>query len=182
MERPEARWAPEVAPRPACYARPAVITVSNLAKRFAAQTLFEGVSLQLNRGDRYGVVGANGSGKSTFLKMLTGEEGASEGEIAIPKRARLGVLRQDHFGYEEERILDIVMMGHEELWEAIREKEVVLARAEEHFDADRYAVLEETVVRLDGYALESRAGEILEGLGVATESHDQPLSTLSGGF
>ncbi len=159
-----------------------MITVSNLAKRFAGQTLFEGVSLQLNEGDRYGVVGANGSGKSTFLKVLTGEEGASEGEVAIPKRARIGVLRQDHFEYETERILDIVMMGHEELWTAMQEKETVLARAEEHFDGDRYAALEETIVRLDGYALEARAGEILEGLGIATEVHEQPLSTLSGGF
>ncbi len=159
-----------------------MITVSNLAKRFAGHTLFEGVSLQLNSGERYGVVGANGSGKSTFLKVLTGEEGASEGDIAIPKRARLGVLRQDHFDYEHERILDIVMMGHAELWEAMREKEAVLARAEEHFDGDRYATLEATIERLDGYALEARAGEILEGLGIPTEVHEQPLSTLSGGF
>ncbi len=87
-----------------------MISVSNLAKHFADQTLFEGVSLQFNRGGRYGVVGANGSGKSTLLEILSGREQPSHGEISIPKRATLGVLEQDHFQYESERILDVVMM------------------------------------------------------------------------
>jgi len=159
-----------------------MITLSNVAKHYGDQTLFEGVSLQLDPGQRYGLVGANGSGKSTLLRILSGEETASEGEVAIPKRLRLGVLRQDHFRYEDERILDVVMMGHAELWKAMREKEAILARAEEHFDGDRYAELEETIVQRGGYTLEARAGEILEGLGIPTGSHEQPLSTLSGGF
>jgi len=159
-----------------------MISVSNLAKHFGDQTLFEGVTIQFNPGERYGVVGANGSGKSTLLKVLSGEESASSGEVSMPRRARLGVLRQDHFRYEGDRILDVVMMGHTELWEAMAEKERILARAEEHFDGNRYAELEDIILRQDGYTHEARAGEILEGLGIPTEAHEQPLSTLSGGF
>jgi ATPase subunit of ABC transporter with duplicated ATPase domains len=96
-----------------------MISISNLSKHYGDQTLFEGVSLQFNRGERYGIVGANGSGKSTLLRILTGEGSASDGDIAIPKRARLGVLRQDHFQYEDERILDVVMMGNASLWQAM---------------------------------------------------------------
>ncbi len=159
-----------------------MISVSNLGKSFGPQTLFSGVSIQFNPGNRYGVVGANGSGKSTFLKVLTGEEPPSEGTIALPKKVRLGVLRQDQFLHDEQRILDVAMMGHDELWQAMQEKEEVLAKAEDHFDADRYAVLEDLILRHDGYALESRAGEILEGLGIPTDVHESPLGSLSGGF
>ena len=140
------------------------------------------MTLQFDPGQLYGVVGANGSGKSTLLKILSGEESASDGEITMPRRATLGVLRQDHFEYEDVRILDVVMMGNRELWEAMAEKEVILARAEQEFDGDRYAVLEDLITQRGGYTLESRAGEILEGLGIETAAHDQPLSTLSGGF
>ena len=159
-----------------------MIAISNLAKHFGDQTLFEGTSLQFNPGERYGVVGANGSGKSTLLKILSGDESPSEGEVSMPRRATLGVLSQDHFQFEEVRILDVVMMGCAELWEAMVEKEAILARAEEHFDGDRYAELEDIILRHDGYTLDARAGEILEGLGIPTEVHEQLLSTLSGGF
>ena len=159
-----------------------MISLSNLSKYYGDQILFEGVSLQFNRGERYGIVGANGCGKSTLLRILCGDESASDGELAIPKRAVLGVLKQDHFQHEEDRILDVVMMGNVPLWSAIAEKEKILARAEDYFDGDRYAELEEIIVRGDGYGLEARAGEILEGLGIATALHEQPLSTLSGGF
>ncbi len=159
-----------------------MISLSNLSKSYGDQVLFEGVSLQFNRGERYGIVGANGSGKSTLLQILAGDESASDGDLAIPKRAVLGVLKQDHFEYEEVRILDVVMMGNTRLWAAMTEKERILAAAEDHFAADRYAELEDIIVHSDGYGLEARAGEILEGLGVATAVHEQPLSTLSGGF
>jgi ATPase subunit of ABC transporter with duplicated ATPase domains len=159
-----------------------MISLSNLSKYYGDQVLFEGVSLQFNRGERYGIVGANGCGKSTLLKILCGDESASDGELAIPKRAVLGVLRQDHFEYEEDRILDVVMMGNASLWSAMEEKEKILAKAEDYFDGDRYAELEEIIVQGDGYGLEARAGEILEGLGIASAVHEQPLSTLSGGF
>ena len=159
-----------------------MISLSNLSKHYGDRVLFEGVTLQFNRGERYGIVGANGCGKSTLLKILSGDESASDGELSIPKRAVLGVLKQDHFQYEDERILDVVMMGNAPLWEAMAEKERILAAAEDHFDGDRYAELEDLIVQADGYGLESRAGEILEGLGIATSVHEQPLSTLSGGF
>jgi ATPase subunit of ABC transporter with duplicated ATPase domains len=159
-----------------------MISVSNLAKHYGDQTLFEGVTLQFDPGERYGVVGANGSGKSTLLRILAGREAPSSGEISMPRRATLGVLEQDHFQYEEERILDVVMMGNDLLWQVMAEKERLLARAEEHFDADRYAEIEDIILQRDGYTLEARAGEILEGVGIPTEVHHQPLSSLSGGF
>jgi ATPase subunit of ABC transporter with duplicated ATPase domains len=159
-----------------------MISLSNLSKHYGDRALFEGVSLQFNRGERYGVVGANGCGKSTLLRILSGEESASDGDVSIPKRAILGVLEQDHFQYERERILDVVMMGNAVLWQAMLEKERILAAAEDHFDGDRYAELEELIVQGEGYGLEARAGEILEGLGIASGVHEQPLSTLSGGF
>ncbi|MDY7094243.1 MAG: ABC-F family ATP-binding cassette domain-containing protein [Acidobacteriota bacterium] len=159
-----------------------MIAVSNLGKFFGHQTLFTGVSIQFNPGNRYGVVGANGSGKSTFLKILTGEEPPSEGTVALPKRVRLGVLQQDHFLHEEQEILQVAMMGRRDVWDAMVEKEKLLEKAEESFDGDRYAELEEIILRNDGYVLEARAGEILEGLGIPTEVHKKPLSTLSGGF
>jgi ATPase subunit of ABC transporter with duplicated ATPase domains len=159
-----------------------MIAVSDLGKSFGQQVLFEGVSLQFNPGNKYGLVGANGSGKSTFLKMLTGEELLSEGTINMPKRLKLGVLKQDHYHYEHMPILEVAMMGNHEVWEAMMEKERLLESAEREFDAERYADVEDLILRHDGYTLEARAGEILEGLGIPTEVHRNPLSTLSGGF
>ncbi|MFQ5525862.1 MAG: ABC-F family ATP-binding cassette domain-containing protein [Thermoanaerobaculia bacterium] len=159
-----------------------MISVSNLGKVFGAQILFENVAFQLNPGEKYGLVGANGSGKSTLLKMLSGEEPASDGTISIPKRLRLGILRQDHFAFEGERILDVALMGNDDLWQAMAEKERILEASEQGFNAERYAQLEDVILRHDGYSAEARAGEILEGLGIETELHTQPLSTLSGGF
>ena len=157
-----------------------VIAVSGLVKAYGGQTLFEGVSLQFNPGERYGVVGANGSGKSTFLRILAGDEIPSEGAVSIPKKARVGVLRQDHFRYEDLPIVHVVMMGHQVLWQAIQEKEKLLEQPD--FDGERYAELEDVILAHDGYALESRASEILEGLGIPSHRHHDPLSTLSGGF
>jgi ATPase subunit of ABC transporter with duplicated ATPase domains len=159
-----------------------MIAVSDLGKSFGQQILFEGVSLQFNPGNKYGLVGANGSGKSTFLKMLTGEELPSEGTISMPKRLKLGVLKQDHYRYEHMPILEVAMMGNHEVWEAMMEKERLLENAEREFDAERYAEVEDLILRHDGYTLESRAGEVLEGLGIPTETHRNALSTLSGGF
>ena len=159
-----------------------MISVSNLAKSFGDEVLFEDVAFQLNPGARYGLVGANGSGKTTLLNILTGDEPASDGTVAIPSRATLGVLRQDQFLYEDEEILGVAMRGNPELWNAMVEKEKLLANASEEFDMDRYGKLEETIERHDGYAAEARAAEILEGLGIPTELHRKPLSMLSGGF
>ena len=159
-----------------------MISCSKLGKFYGEQTLFRDVSIQFNPGERYGIVGANGSGKSTFLKVLAGEEPPSEGEVSLPKRARIGVLKQDPFRYEKDRILHVVMMGNAELWRAMEEKERLLENADQEFDGERYAELEDVVLRHDGYAMEARAGEILEGLGIPSERHQEPLSALSGGF
>jgi len=159
-----------------------MISVSGLSKSFGVQTLFEDVSFQLNAGERYGLVGANGSGKTTLLNVLSGIEEPSAGSVAVPKRIRLGVLRQDQFLFEDEEILGVAMMGNAELWKAMKAKEELLEGSQEEFDADRYAELEDIVMRHDGYAAEARAAEVLEGLGLPDEVHRQPLSTLSGGF
>ena len=104
-----------------------MITLSNLGKSYGDRTLFADVSFQLNAGERYGLVGANGSGKTTLLNILTGDSEASEGSITIPQRLRLGVLNQDHFLYEDEKILNVAMMGNDELWQVILEKDKILA-------------------------------------------------------
>jgi len=159
-----------------------MISISNLEKSYGDRVLFADASFLLNAGDRYGLVGANGAGKTTLLNILSGDDEASNGSVAMPKHLRLGVLNQDHFLYEDQEILQVALMGNAELWEAMVEKEKVLANAEEDFDADRFNVLEETVQRHDGYTAEARAGTILEGLGLPSSIHRQPLSTLSGGF
>ena len=159
-----------------------MISISNLEKSYGDRTLFSGASLQLNAGERYGLVGANGSGKTTFLDIVSGWLEASEGTVSIPKRLRLGVLRQDQFLYEDEEILAVAMMGNRELWEAMVEKETLLAKAEQYFDTDRFSELEEIVQRHDGYTAEARATKILEGLGLPGHIHGDLVSTLSGGF
>ena len=159
-----------------------MLSVSNLAKVYGDRTLFADVSLMLNAGERYGLVGANGSGKTTLLNILAGELEPSDGEVSLPKRARVGVLRQDQFLYEEHSILNVTLMGHRELWQVLTEKEALLAKAGESFDADRFAELEARTERLDGYTAEARAATILEGLGLPARVHHDPLSTLSGGF
>ena len=159
-----------------------MISISSLAKTFGDRTLFSNASFQLNPGERYGLVGANGSGKTTLLNILAGSIDPTEGQVSIPKSLRLGVLKQDHFLYEQAEILAVAIMGDAELWDAMMEKERILAQPETEFDAERFSIVEETVQRLDGYTAEARAASVLEGLGLPTEIHRQPLSTLSGGF
>ncbi len=159
-----------------------MISVSNLAKSFGDRTLFSGVSFQLNAGERYGLVGANGSGKTTLLRILSNDLEASEGTVSVAKRLRVGVLRQDQFIHENQLILEVALMGNPELWEAMVKKEAILARADTHFDADRFAEVEEIVQQHDGYAAEARAAAVLEGLGIPAHLHRDPMSTLSGGF
>ena len=159
-----------------------MITLSNIGKFYGDQTLFANVSFQLNAGERYGLVGANGSGKTTLLNMLSGDLEPSEGAITVPQRLRLGVLQQDQFLYEDESILNVALMGNAALWKVTVAKERLLAASAEHFDADKFAQLEETFLHCDGYTAQARAGTILEGLGLPAHIHDDPLSTLSGGF
>ena len=159
-----------------------MIAVTGLEKSFGDHTLFRAASFQLNAGERHGLVGANGSGKTTLLNILAGDVPASAGSVSMPARARLGVLRQDQFLHSGDRVLDVALMGNEELWTAMTERDEILARSEERFDAARYSALEEIVQRHDGYSAHARAAAILEGLGLPARVHGDPLSTLSGGF
>jgi ATPase subunit of ABC transporter with duplicated ATPase domains len=157
-----------------------MIDVADLAKSYGARTLFEGVSLKLVRGARYGLVGANGSGKTTFLEILAKDEPATEGSVTIAKTARVGVLRQDRFLRDEDLVLDVAMAGDELVWSAKAEQTHILAEAVP--DATRLAELEDRIAAHDGYTLEARTSAILEGLGIPIASHQKPLGTLSGGF
>ena len=158
-----------------------MIAITNLAKEYGARVLFAEVSLQLNAGARYGLVGANGSGKTTLMKILGGDEEASDGTFAIPRRARVGVLRQDRFLDGGAIILDLAMRGDAIVWPALEEQHR-LTTAGGHVDAGRLADLEDVIAAHDGYTLEARASEVLDGLGIPTRLHRSPLSTLSGGF
>jgi ATPase subunit of ABC transporter with duplicated ATPase domains len=152
-----------------------MITIQDLAKAYGARTLFEGVTLKLVAGSRYGLVGANGSGKTTFLEIVAGDEPASDGSVVLPKDARLGVLRQDRFLNDEERILDVAMAGDEIVTKAFAEQKTTT-------DPARIVELEDRISAHDGYTLKARASSILEGLGIPVPLHEQPLAILSGGF
>ena len=159
-----------------------MISANSLEKSFGDRTLFRGVSLRLNAGARYGLVGGNGSGKTTLLNILAGDVRPSAGSVSVPGDCRLGVLRQDQFLHSDESILDVTLMGNEELWNAMAERDRIVARSDEHFDAARFSALEDIFDRHDGYTAEARAAAILEGLGLPARIHDSALSTLSGGF
>lgn len=159
-----------------------MVTLYELGMAYGGQVLFSDASEQFHPGNRYGIVGANGAGKSTLLRLITGEETPSEGSVVIPKKVRVGKLEQDHFQYEAVPIRDVVMMGHAEVWAAMQRKEELLSGPEEDFDVDEYTELEDTILRLDGYSLEAKAAEILEGMQIPTERHGDPLSSLSGGY
>jgi len=157
-----------------------MIVTSNLGKSYGDRTLFEEVSLKLNRASRYGLVGGNGSGKTTLLEILAGDEAATDGSFNIPQGARMGVLRQDRFLEDEARILDLAMMGDRQVWEALEEEKRIVE--EGAGDAHRLAELADVIRAHDGYTLKARATSILVGLGIPMEAHERPLATLSGGF
>src|SRR3954449_3915755 len=160
-----------------------MIATTALAKEYGARTLFSGVTLQLNAGSRYGLVGANGSGKSTLMRILAGDEEASAGTVTLAKRARVGVLRQDRFLDDDAIILDLAMRGDAVVWNALEEqRRMTEAAVSGGVDAARMADLEDIIAAHDGYTLEARASEVLEGLAIPTKYHRSALSTLSGGF
>ena len=157
-----------------------MLQVSQLTKNYGPRTLFEGVSLQMNAGSRYGIVGANGAGKTTFLRILTDDEAPSDGTVTYPKTARVGVLRQDRFTNDDEQVLSVAMRGDEAVFEVLREQEQLLEAG--GGDGLRLAALEERLSTLDGYTLEARAAATLVGLGIPEDKLRGPLGALSGGF
>lgn len=160
-----------------------MITINNLAMQYGARLLFTDVDLNLNSNNRYGLVGANGAGKSTFFKLIMKEEEPSGGEVTAVRNARIGCLRQDQFVYENTPIIEAVIAGNPQLWLAMQEKNKILAM-EEIDDANGYRLgdLEQIIIENDGYVADIFAAELLIGLGIKEELHYQPLSVLSGGY
>ena len=142
-----------------------MLTASNITMQFGAKPLFENVSIKFGDGNRYGLIGANGCGKSTFMKILGGDLEPSAGNVSLDPGERLGKLRQDQFAFEDLRVLDVVLMGHELLWNTIKERDAIYADPDAS-DADylHAAELEAKVAELDGYTAEARAGELLLGV------------------
>ncbi len=159
-----------------------MITLDRLTKRYGPKVLFENVSMRFDSGKRYVLVGANGAGKSTLLKVISGEEESDQGTVEIPKKLKVGVLKQDHFSYDGVRILDAVLMGNKALWDAMQEKERLFEGPMTDEVGMRLAELEGVVGEEDGYTADARAAELLEGLGIETERHTSTVSTLAGGY
>jgi len=160
-----------------------MISVAGLTLNFGKKILFENVTIKFKEKCRYGIMGANGSGKSTFLKILAGLEQSSAGTVSIDKGVRVGFLKQDHYEYENETVMNTVLQGNEELWKLVEERDAIYSKPEmSDEDGIRAAELEEQFADLGGYEAESRAGELLEGLGIPTNLHAMTLSTLTGGF
>ena len=147
--------------------------------RFGKRVLFEDVSIKFNKGNCYGLIGANGSGKSTFLKVLSGEIEPSKGEVSIGKGERLSVLKQDHFAYEEYSVLDTVIMGNSELYEVMKKKEAIYSKPDfSEEDGMKVAKLEEKFAELDGWNAESDAAILLSDLGIIPEKHTKKMKEL----
>lgn len=160
-----------------------MISTNNITMQFGSKPLFENISVKFGDGNRYGLIGANGCGKSTFMKILGGDLEPTAGNVSLDVNERLGKLRQDQFAYEEARVLDVVMMGHSELWAAIHERDAIYANLEaSDEDYMRAAELEGKVAEYDGYTAESRAGELLLGVGIPLEQHNGPMSEVAPGW
>jgi ATPase subunit of ABC transporter with duplicated ATPase domains len=160
-----------------------VLITTNITMQFGAKPLFENVSVKFGDGNRYGLIGANGCGKSTFMKILGGDLEASSGDVAKEAHERLGKLKQDQFAFEDVRVLDVVMMGHNELWTAIHERDAIYANVDAtEEDYMRAADLEAKVAEYDGYSAEARAGELLLGSGIAIEYHHANMSAVAPGL
>ena len=159
-----------------------MITLDKLPKRFGPKILFENVSMRFDPQKRYALVGANGAGKSTLLKVISGEQESDQGSVEIPRKLKVGVLKQDHFVYEKSRILDVVLMGNQALWNAMAEKERLNAGEITDEIGMELAELEGVIGEEDGYTAEARAAAMLEGLGIPTEQHLEPMSVLAGGY
>ncbi len=151
--------------------------------QFGVKPLFEKVSVKFGEGNRYGLIGANGSGKSTFMKILGGDLEQTSGEVAIENGLRLGKLRQDQFAYEDQRVIDVVLMGHAEMWAAMSERDAIYANLEATEDDYMHAAeLEAKFAEYDGYTAEARAGELLLGVGIPLEQHTGPMSEVAPGW
>ena len=160
-----------------------LLASANITMQFGSKPLFENVSVKFGGGNRYGLIGANGSGKSTFMKILGGELRPTAGNVSLEPGLRLGTLRQDQFAYEQHRVLDTVIMGHAQLWTVKQERDRIYALPEmSDDDGMRVADLEVEFAELDGYTAEARAGELLLGVGIPLEQHEGPMSEIAPGW
>lgn len=160
-----------------------MLTTSNVAVQFGAKPLFEQVTVKFSDGNRYGLIGANGCGKSTLMKVLGGDLEPSAGDVVLQAGTRLGKLNQNQFGYEDQRVLDVVMQGHAELWQAMTERDRIYADPKAT-DADymRAAELEAVFAQYGGYDAEARAGSILSDAGIPPERHNGPMREVPPGL
>ncbi len=160
-----------------------MISTANITMQFGAKPLFENISVKFGEGNRYGLIGANGAGKSTFMKILGGDLEATSGTVSIDPDERLGKLRQDQFAFEQYTVIDTVIMGHAELWRVKEERDRLYALPQmSEEEGMRAAELEVEFAELDGYSAESRAGELLLGLDIPLEQHHGPMSEVAPGW
>ncbi|GHT83175.1 ABC-F family ATPase [Betaproteobacteria bacterium] len=160
-----------------------MLVAANITQQFGAKPLFENVSVKFGEGNRYGLIGANGAGKSTFMKILCGILESTAGNVSKDTLERMAYLRQDQFAYEDKRVLDVVMMGHEGMWTCMTERDAIYANPEATEDDYMHAAeLEARFGEYDGYTAEARAGELLLGVGIAAELHDGPMQKVAPGW
>ncbi|MGJ8681406.1 ABC-F family ATPase [Paraglaciecola sp.] len=160
-----------------------MLTTANITIQFGAKPLFENVSAKFGNGNKYGLIGANGCGKSTFMKIIGGDLEATSGNVSTDPGERIGKLKQDQFAYEEYSVIDTVVMGHNELWKVKEERDAIYANPEmTEEDGIRVADLESEFAEMDGYTAESRAGELLIGVGIPVEQHFGPMSEIAPGW
>jgi ATPase subunit of ABC transporter with duplicated ATPase domains len=158
-----------------------VITVTNVGLRYGDKKLFEDVNIKFTPGNCYGVIGANGAGKSTFLKILSGEIEPNSGEVSIAPGVRMSVLKQDHYEYDEHEVLQTVIMGNTRLYEIMKEKDALYAKTDfTDEDGIKASELEGEFAELNGWEAESEASSLLQGLGIGTDMHYKKMSELSG--
>lgn len=159
-----------------------MITVTDVSLTFSGRKLFDEVNLKFTPDNCYGVIGANGAGKSTFLKILSGEVEPSTGDVSLPSDKRLAVLKQNHYDFEEHRVIDTVIMGHERLYKVMQEKDAIYMKPDfSDEDGVRVAELEGEFAELNGWEAEPEAASLLEGLGIPEKLHSQKMSELTGG-
>jgi ATPase subunit of ABC transporter with duplicated ATPase domains len=160
-----------------------MLVASNITIQFGSKPLFENVSVKFGEGNRYGLIGANGSGKTTFMKILAGVLESSAGNVSLDPGERMAYLKQDQFAYEEMRVIDVVMMGHAEMWACMSERDAIYANPEAtEDDYMRAAELEGKFAEYDGYTAEARAGELLLGAGIPIGQHMGPMSEVAPGW
>jgi ATPase subunit of ABC transporter with duplicated ATPase domains len=156
-----------------------MLSVKDIALAFGHKKLFENVSITFTPGCRYGIIGANGTGKSTFLKIITGEQSADRGTIFLDPKAKLGWLRQDHFRYDNETVLNTVYQGDPKLWKIMKEREELYAKGDlNDEEANRLGELEGEFMEMDGYSAESKASEFLVGLGIPADIHNSIMKEI----